>query len=445
MIRRFVWHPPGMRRLTAALIGSLLVVTACASDDDSTQSSTSDPVTTTATTDESAAASTPDTEPASTEAAPPATEATEPIDTDPVDTEPAATAAPLADLPSTGLGEYDVGVSTITITDPTRNRPLTVDVWFPLADDVTGDPHRYTFVTGDYYESPQAVTAEPASISSDGPFPLVVYSHGSGGTRYIHSNYTETIASHGYLVVAPDHTGNTAVERVLDTADDRSVIALNRPQDIRVVIEAMVNPESPETAGFVAAADPERVAVTGHSFGGFTAYASAAGYANELGEVGPEPLLDAIIPLAPAVGGDDPANQLLSDGRLIAVQVPSLVMVGTNDQTTPIDPNVERAWELNSSDPHYRLELVDAQHNTFTDVCAYLDFLPSLPEVSDAVLQALEPQAAEGCAPGDMAIPRAQELTNTFAISFLDSIFKGGEMIDPNAYDLPDDINYMAK
>ena len=400
MIRRFVWHPPGMRRLTAALVGSLLVVTACASDDDSTDSSTSDPVTTTATTAESAAESTPDTEPSSTEAAPPATDRRAHRHRARRHRAGCHRGATCAELPSIGLGEYDVGVSTITITDPTRNRPLTVDVWFPLADDVSGDPHRYTFVTGDYYESPQAVSAEPASISPDGPFPLVVYSHGSGGTRYNHSNYTETIASHGYLVVAPDHTGNTAVERVLDSADDPSVIALNRPQDIRVVIEAMVNPESPETAGFVAAADPERVAVTGHSFGGFTAYASAAGYANELGEVGPEPLLDAIIPLAPAVGGDDPADQLLSDGRLIAVQVPSLVMVGTNDQTTPIDPNVERAWELNSSDPHYRLELVDAQHQTFSDVCAYLDFLPSLPEASDAVLQALEPLGAEGCRSG---------------------------------------------
>ncbi len=88
----------------------------------------------------------------STDTAPPATE--------PVATEPPTTDQPLPELPSIGLGEYDVGVSTITITDPTRNRPLTVDVWFPLADDVTGEPHRYTFVTGDYYESPQAVSAD---------------------------------------------------------------------------------------------------------------------------------------------------------------------------------------------------------------------------------------------------------------------------------------------
>ncbi len=214
---------------------------------------------------------------------------------------------------------------------------------------------------------------------------------------------------------------------------------------MRAVIAAMVNPESLETAGFVASADPERVAVTGQSLGGFTSYATAAGYANELGEVGPEPLLDAIIPIAPAVGGDDPAEQFLSDGRLAAVQVPALVIVGTNDQTTPIEPHVRRAWELTSSDPHYRLELIDAQHNTFTDLCAYLDFFPTLPDVNELVLETIEQLGAEGCSPGDMAIPRAQELTNTFAISFLDSIFEGGEMIEPDDYALPDDINYQAE
>ena len=48
-----------------------------------------------------------------------------------------------------------------------------------------------------------------------GPFPVVIYSHGSGGLRYIASDYTEAIASYRYIVVAPDHTGNTAVDRLV--------------------------------------------------------------------------------------------------------------------------------------------------------------------------------------------------------------------------------------
>ena len=35
-----------------------------------------------------------------------------------------------------------------------------------------------------------------------------------------------------------------------------------------------------------------------------------------------------------------------------------------------------------------------------------------------------------GCSEGQMPIERVQELTNTFAVRFLDSVFKDGEMID---------------
>ena len=44
-----------------------------------------------------------------------------------------------------------------------------------------------------------------------------------------------------------------------------------------------------------------------------------------------------------------------------------------------------------------------------------------------------------------MDIERAQDLTNTFAITFLDSIFRGGEMIDPETTALPDDVIFMIK
>lgn len=443
-----------MRRTLAVIVGSLLVATSCASDGDSTTNQT-DPPSTGATDsqplDSEPEATDPAPTPPDTEAAPTDPATTEPEATEP---EPEPTEAPeesttttveLEELALIGPGEYDVGVSTITITDAERDRPLTVDVWYPLADGTTGEPHRYAFVTGDYYESPTAISADPASISPDGPFPLVVYSHGSGGLRYIASNYTEAIASHGYLVVAPDHTGNTAVERIAESSDDTALIALNRPQDIQFVIDAMLDPENPETAGFVAAADPERVAVTGHSFGGFTSYAVASGYDNELGAVEADPLVDAIIPLAPAVGGDDPEQQLLSDERLEMITTPALVIAATNDQTTPIEPNVRRAWELTASDPSYRLELVDAQHQTFTDLCDYIEFFPTLPEVNPLVLDTVTTMGAEGCSPGDMPIDRAQELTNTFAIAFLDSIFEGGEMIDPDQIETPDDIVYLAK
>ena len=407
-----------MRRFLPLLLTLSLVAAACG-DDASSDGSSPDPTsTTTALTSETTASSTTTSTTAAPEAKP--------------------------DITLLDRGEYSVGVATITVTDESRARPLTVDVWFPLADGVTGEPHQYSFITGDYYESPLAISADATGLATDGPFPLVVYSHGSGGVRYIHSDYTETMASHGYVVVAPDHTGNTAVERIADTSDDPAVIALNRPLDVRAVIDAFVDPANAETAPFQPAVDADRIALTGHSFGGFTTYATSAGYENELGAVEADDRIDALIPLAPAVGDGGDAS-LLSDDDLARVTVPALVIVGTDDKTTPLDPNVTRAWDLTNSAPQYRLELLAGEHQSFTDLCAYLDFFAQLEDPTPIVLETVETMAVEGCSPDDMPADRVQDLTNTFAVTFLDSVFGDAMMFTPEAFTLPDDVNYLAR
>jgi predicted dienelactone hydrolase len=432
-------NPRPQRRLRAfaVLLAGATIAAACSSSDDAGSDATDAPVAS-------------DAAPAGT--APVDTSATSEVPADTAvpaqsvvpDTEaPATTAAELAELQTIGQGPYDVGVQTITITDVVRNRPLTVDVWFPIDD--TGDLplHQYTLIPGTYYESPTAVSATVADIATDGPFPLVVYSHGSGGLRFLASDYTETIASYGYIVAAPDHTGNTALERLSNTETEFDVTALNRPQDVTTVINEMLNPESTETVGFVANVDPESVAVTGHSFGGFTAYAMASGYENAVGSVEADTRVDAIIPLAPATGEGD--GRLLSDEMLAAITVPSLVLVGTNDQTTPADPNVDRPWELSNSTPSYRGDLLDAQHQTFSNMCQYQETVPLLPDVPPLIIETIASFAEQGCMPGDMPIDRAQALTNTFAVAFLESIFRGGQMIDPATTAIPDDVTFQAK
>ncbi len=356
---------------------------------------------------------------------------------------PATTEALLAEFEPIADGPYDVGVQTITIFDEARQRPLTVDVWFPITD-ATGLPaHQYTYSPGVYYESPTAVTADATSIAPDGPYPLVVYSHGSGGLRYIASSYTEAIASNGYIVASADHTGNTVTERLTGTNAEFDVTALNRPQDVAAVIDEMTNPENVDTAGFVANLDPTRIAVSGHSFGGFTAYAMASGHTNALGTFEADPRVDAIIALAPATG--DGSGRLLTDEQLASITIPSLVMVGTNDQTTPATPNVDRPWELSNSTPRYRLDLEDAQHESFTDICDYQQAVPLLPGVPQLILDTIDVYAEEGCTPADMPIERVKELTNTFAITFLESIFREGTMIDPAVTAIPDDVTFQVK
>lgn len=351
------------------------------------------------------------------------------------------TAAPTPPLELLGAGPHDVGVATITVDDGTE-RPLTVGVWFPI--EASGDKplHQYTFLPGIYYESPTAVTADLSEIDTSSTYPLVVYSHGSGGQRFIHSNYTETIASHGYIVLAPDHTGNTLFEELAGATGDPEQIVSNRPKDISNVLDAIDGTEPiPGVTDVLAASIAEApIVITGHSLGGYTSYALASGTA--IGDVltAPDDRIEAIIALAPAA-----SVGLLSDEQLTAIDIAQMIIVGTDDKTTPIDPNVERPWALSTGEPMFRVELLAAEHLTFTDMCSYVEFLPQLESVPAFVTESLEVRSVDGCSVGDMEVNRAQELTNTFAIGFLDMITKGASEFDPVSVVLPDDVTVQVR
>jgi predicted dienelactone hydrolase len=329
-------------------------------------------------------------------------------------------------------------VQTITIDDPAGERPLTVDVWFPLTDGAAGalSAQQYTLLPGIFYESPDAFAATPADLAT-GPFPLVVYSHGSGGLRYIHSAYTEILASHGYVVAAPDHTGNTAVDRLAGADADRDVNAFNRPNDVRRVIDALVDPAHPTAGAFAAQVEGEQIAVTGHSFGGYTAVAMATGFENAVGTGDPDERVDAVIPLAPALELPE-----IDDERLAALGVPFMVIAGTDDVTTPVDPNVTRLWDVTSSTPAYRVELVAGEHQTFTDICAYQETLPLFDNAPQIVIDTINVFAVEGCSEGDMDDARANALTASYVLAFLDEVFDGGDPITATA---PDDVIFQSR
>jgi predicted dienelactone hydrolase len=401
-----------MTRTLTFVVAGCLILAGCSSDGDSTSATTND---TTATT----------------------TAATEPPPTEPAPTEPPATEPSLEKFETLAPGPYQVGVTTVTITDPVRDPPLTTEVWFPVTDAGGSAPYQYTLFPGAFYESPTALDTGVARISPDGPFPLVVFSHGAPGVRFLYSTFGEALASYGYIVAAPDHTGNTVFDLFADTRDDRAVVAVNRPLDVQAVITAMTTPTDPQTADLASAVDPDRIAVAGQSAGGYTTYATVSGVTNEVATVDADDRVDAIITLAPASAG-------ITDQAFTSIDVPALVIGGSGDEVTPIDPNVTRPWEWSGSAPHYRADLVDAEHYSFADFCQYQQFLPTLPEIPQLILDTVD-EFAEGCVPGVMGSDRVHLLTNTFAVAFLESVFRGGDMIDGTAVAIPDDVIFMTK
>jgi predicted dienelactone hydrolase len=306
-------------------------------------------------------------------------------------------------------GPYAVGRTTLSLDDTSRSRPLVADVWYPADAGVAGDPSVYQFLPGIEYESPTALADVP--VSAAGPFPLVVYSHGSGGLRYISAFFTELLASHGFVVASVDHVGNTAVDLIGGAEPPRDQMGLTRVLDVEFLISQMLSLSGSPSGQFAATVDPARVGVTGHSFGGYAALGAVSGVTNSAGSA---PADDRIVAAATMAGW----TENLSDDELAAVDVPMLLLSGTKDETTPIADNTERPFELITGRPLWRVDLTDAGHQSFSDVCTYQELLPGV-GAPQALLDIVDDYALEGCGPGLAPIDDTQDLINRNMVAFL--------------------------
>lgn len=160
-----------------------------------------------------------------------------------------------ADLAATLVapGPWQVGHrdDTVTYEDPAgASRELHLSVWYPT-EDTDGDNARY------FLNSIEAEGIWQDASIAGGPFPALVFSHGHQGYAENSSFLMEHLASHGFVVAAPDHTGNTT----LDGSERTTEIYYQRPADVSAVLDWLEGSEFGLTG--------ERVGL-GHSFGGYT-------------------------------------------------------------------------------------------------------------------------------------------------------------------------------
>jgi len=247
-------------------------------------------------------------------------------------------------------GPHPVGVRTVEID--AGGRRLTTEVWYPTIESYTGadldraTKDRYTLIAG--REVSQAAVRD--AVAAPGHRPFAVFSHGYAGHRRQSTFFTTHLASHGWVVASADHPGNTLTDMFSrlgqPPGDDGRDSAISRPDDVRAVIDAAGDGR----LGIDVALD--RVAVTGHSFGGWTALAVVAR----------EPRVAAVVALTPAIGVPILREALdLRWGR----PVPTLVIAAARDSILPIAALEAVARELPS--PHQLVVLEEADHLHFCD------------------------------------------------------------------------------
>ena len=120
-----------------------------------------------------------------------------------------------------------------------------------------------------------------------------------------------------------------------------------------------------------------------------------------------------------AIAAMAPASRINSDSELEAIDVPTLIVSGTLDETTPIDPETERAWDHVGGRPLWRVDITDAGHQSFTDVCAYQELLPTLESVPEVLVEVVDEFALEGCADELIPIDDAHDLINRATVAFM--------------------------
>jgi predicted dienelactone hydrolase len=310
------------------------------------------------------------------------------------------------------LGPYGVGHRVHELADAARNdRYLRTEVWYPTEVDAAGAPTFYDFqFFGLGLTSPIAIEAAPVAHGLG--FPLILFSHGSGGVSFQSTPLMERLASHGFVVISPNHTGNTTNDVFGGTSTPFYVTAENRPRDISFLIDWMLARNLDPVDEFYLKVNPNRIGVTGHSFGGFTALVAASGYhvAAQGIDVDADPRVKAIAPIAPA-------SDLISDEDLLTIDVPVLLLSAELDDTTPVVTNTTRPWELLTARPFYRADILGAQHLAFANACdiavALLDF-----GVSESGVARLVPGYFETCGAGALPIEIPRRLTNFYVTAF---------------------------
>jgi predicted dienelactone hydrolase len=213
-----------------------------------------------------------------------------------------------------------LGCRALTLHDAVQGAEIPVHLLYPT--DAAATPQSF---------GPHAIDLARDAPAIGNALPLVVISHGDGGSPWGYRGLTTHLVHGGFAVALVEHIGNSRRDNSL--AGTPANLA-NRPRHVRLAIDAAFTDDAlgPHLAA-------SSVAVVGHSFGGYTALAVAGGRPWSLPEETPggagkpvpverDARVKAVVLLAPAL------PWLMIPGALAEVTVPVQVRTAERDDVT---------------------------------------------------------------------------------------------------------------
>jgi dienelactone hydrolase len=323
-------------------------------------------------------------------------------------------------------GPFAVGITSLALADGTK-----VTVWYPALKGSTAGLPAASYNQLDLLP-PKVAAAVPGRLpagvptsnlvvpmpltfgdvpgAADGPFPLVLFSHGLGSSRLDASTLLRGVASWGFVVAAPEHVERdraamlTDPRLTADATDDRSRRAAakltneNTVVDIRTLLDTipLVGSAGGPLKGL---ADTKLVGAIGHAAGGRAVLTALS-----------LPQIDVAVGWA-ATGR----------GTIKTVHKPSLNIAAQSDVLMSANATAKIYDDLLS--PKRLVVIKGAGHNTFTDSCIAVrggnDLVGLAPQVGLRIPPGLLAAGRDGCAPTSLDLGVAYQIIQNFTVAEL--------------------------
>jgi len=208
--------------------------------------------------------------------------------------------------------------------------------------------------------------------ANEKPAPVVLFSHGLGGSRAGSKFLGEHWAARGYIVVFLQHAGSddavwrdVAPKERLDALREAASLEnfLLRVKDVPAVLDQL---ETWNASGPLAGRmDLTKIGMSGHSFGAVTTEAVSGETFPTTGKKLNDSRIRAAVILSPSTPKSTSAEKAFGN-----VTIPWLLMTGTKDVTFVGDADLESrlgVYPALRGAPKYQVVLDKAEHSAFTD------------------------------------------------------------------------------